>query len=402
MGKKKSITAFEVEYGSITDLATAFNVPVARVRARILRGLTPEDAVSHKRIANKNPNRGTPITVFGVDYPNMKAALQAHNVNSSSVTRAIRSGMSREEAIEYFASLSDDYHHASKTITVRGVAYRCISDFCRSLGLHPDQSKIREIKRKNPGLCDSDACELWLSNREATKEVAQAKKAISKVRAEEKRSLINEKLRAKEANKLIGGEFTPVRFCNHCGSAHKFESKDPKGHAKRTGKTGYQSFCSDLCRDASKEIARKKDKATRRKKEKELGLRERRRLIKRAKKVGAKYENGINAKKLAELYNHICQMCGDKVEPHKGKGWQPKGWSVGHVIPNSKGGSLTWENVWCECCECNSRKADQILPRFAFRQVTNPHSPSGSPSEQTAQPCSSRPAYRQPDLFEMR
>lgn len=46
-----------------------------------------------------------------------------------------------------------------------------------------------------------------------------------------------------------------------------------------------------------------------------------------------------------ERDNFTCQHCGSR-----------KNLSVDHIIPESKGGQLTMENVQTLCCKCNSKK----------------------------------------------
>ena len=48
-----------------------------------------------------------------------------------------------------------------------------------------------------------------------------------------------------------------------------------------------------------------------------------------------------------------CQYCGSR-----------SNLTVDHVIPRSKGGSSSWENIVASCAPCNRRKADR-LPRQA-------------------------------------
>ncbi len=48
-----------------------------------------------------------------------------------------------------------------------------------------------------------------------------------------------------------------------------------------------------------------------------------------------------------------CQYCGSR-----------SNLTVDHVIPRSKGGGSTWENIVASCAPCNRRKGDQ-LPRQA-------------------------------------
>ena len=46
---------------------------------------------------------------------------------------------------------------------------------------------------------------------------------------------------------------------------------------------------------------------------------------------------------------HRCQYCGERAE------------TLDHVVPRSRGGSHTWDNVVAACRPCNVRKADRLL-----------------------------------------
>jgi len=60
---------------------------------------------------------------------------------------------------------------------------------------------------------------------------------------------------------------------------------------------------------------------------------------------------------------HRCQYCGDTAE------------SIDHVVPRSKGGDHSWENVVACCRNCNIRKGDRSLPETGFRLKKKPAPP---------------------------
>lgn len=49
-----------------------------------------------------------------------------------------------------------------------------------------------------------------------------------------------------------------------------------------------------------------------------------------------------------------CQYCNNAAE------------SIDHVVPRSRGGTHTWENVVAACRPCNSRKRDRLLEETTF------------------------------------
>ena len=55
--------------------------------------------------------------------------------------------------------------------------------------------------------------------------------------------------------------------------------------------------------------------------------------------------------------DHRCQYCGDRAD------------SIDHVIPRSKGGPHTWENVAAACRPCNLGKRDRTPDEAGMRLV---------------------------------
>jgi len=49
--------------------------------------------------------------------------------------------------------------------------------------------------------------------------------------------------------------------------------------------------------------------------------------------------------------------------------------SIDHVIPRSRGGTHTWENLVAACRSCNSRKRDRLLEETTFRLRRPPAAP---------------------------
>jgi 5-methylcytosine-specific restriction endonuclease McrA len=63
--------------------------------------------------------------------------------------------------------------------------------------------------------------------------------------------------------------------------------------------------------------------------------------------------------------HHRCQYCGAPAE------------NVDHIIPRSRGGQHTWDNVVASCRSCNARKRDSLLSETSFRLRTVPRTPRG-------------------------
>lgn len=61
-----------------------------------------------------------------------------------------------------------------------------------------------------------------------------------------------------------------------------------------------------------------------------------------------------------------CQYCGGRAE------------NIDHVLPRSKGGPHTWENVVACCRRCNSRKENRMPAEAGLRLRRTPRAPQGS------------------------
>jgi 5-methylcytosine-specific restriction endonuclease McrA len=62
---------------------------------------------------------------------------------------------------------------------------------------------------------------------------------------------------------------------------------------------------------------------------------------------------------------HRCQYCGAAAE------------NIDHVVPRSRGGTHSWDNVVAACRPCNARKEDRLLHETHMRLRRAPTCPSG-------------------------
>ena len=60
-----------------------------------------------------------------------------------------------------------------------------------------------------------------------------------------------------------------------------------------------------------------------------------------------------------------CQYCGSR-----------SNLTVDHVIPRSKGGSSSWDNIVASCAPCNRRKGDQLARHVGMRLSREPRMPN--------------------------
>ena len=61
---------------------------------------------------------------------------------------------------------------------------------------------------------------------------------------------------------------------------------------------------------------------------------------------------------------HKCQYCGST-----------KSLTIDHIIPRSRGGEDTWENLVVACMPCNTRKSDKLLEETGMTLATKPKKP---------------------------
>lgn len=68
---------------------------------------------------------------------------------------------------------------------------------------------------------------------------------------------------------------------------------------------------------------------------------------------------------------HVCQYCGRHLPVHL--------LSIDHVLPRSRGGATTWENVVCACLACNVKKGGRTPHEAHMKLVHPPVRPKRNP-----------------------
>jgi len=61
---------------------------------------------------------------------------------------------------------------------------------------------------------------------------------------------------------------------------------------------------------------------------------------------------------------HKCQYCGST-----------RKLTIDHVMPRSRGGEDTWENMVVACSSCNTKKSDRLLEHTGMRLTRKPFAP---------------------------
>ncbi|HEY9813122.1 MAG TPA: HNH endonuclease [Candidatus Sericytochromatia bacterium] len=72
----------------------------------------------------------------------------------------------------------------------------------------------------------------------------------------------------------------------------------------------------------------------------------------------------VNRREVLRRDRHSCQYCGST-----------KHLTLDHIIPRSKGGKHTWDNVVTACSSCNGRKGDRTLIQAGMTLRTQPKAP---------------------------
>lgn len=79
----------------------------------------------------------------------------------------------------------------------------------------------------------------------------------------------------------------------------------------------------------------------------------------------------LNRRNVLARDEHICQYCGRHFPNHQ--------LSIDHVVPRSRGGGTSWENVVCACLECNVKKGGRTPKEAHMKLVTRPAMPKRNP-----------------------
>ena len=83
------------------------------------------------------------------------------------------------------------------------------------------------------------------------------------------------------------------------------------------------------------------------------------------------YHVKLNRRNLFSRDGNRCQFCGNR--------FPTADLSIDHVLPQSRGGAHTWENLVCACIACNSRKGNRLPREAGMSLVRRPVQPRTSP-----------------------
>lgn len=88
-------------------------------------------------------------------------------------------------------------------------------------------------------------------------------------------------------------------------------------------------------------------------------------FFKNAKKI-----INLNKKNVLLRDDHTCMYCTKKLTDSSG--------TIDHIIPQSRGGRHSWDNVVAACLKCNSKKDDYTLEEANLKLVRRPFVPTNS------------------------
>jgi 5-methylcytosine-specific restriction endonuclease McrA len=81
-----------------------------------------------------------------------------------------------------------------------------------------------------------------------------------------------------------------------------------------------------------------------------------------------KYEVKLTRKNIFERDNYTCQYTGQRLRSQE--------LNIDHVVPRSRGGASTWENLVTCSVEANNRKGDRTPHEAGMRLIRKPFKPS--------------------------
>ena len=79
------------------------------------------------------------------------------------------------------------------------------------------------------------------------------------------------------------------------------------------------------------------------------------------------WEVKFTRKNIYKRDKNICQYCGEE--------FLPEDLNLDHVVPSSRGGKDSWENVVCSCIVCNLRKGNRTLSESGINLIRLPKKP---------------------------
>jgi len=73
----------------------------------------------------------------------------------------------------------------------------------------------------------------------------------------------------------------------------------------------------------------------------------------------------VSRRRIFQRDNHTCQYCGTK-----------RNLTIDHILPRSRGGGNSWQNLTTSCSRCNSLKGDRTPSEANMKLLSKPYEPS--------------------------
>jgi 5-methylcytosine-specific restriction endonuclease McrA len=95
-----------------------------------------------------------------------------------------------------------------------------------------------------------------------------------------------------------------------------------------------------------------------------------------------KRDVSFSRKNIFERDNFQCQYCGEKPPNKKGavKWMEEKALTFDHIMPKSRGGKTTWENIVTCCSKCNRKKGNKTPKEMGWSLIKPPVKPKWHPT----------------------
>lgn len=81
-----------------------------------------------------------------------------------------------------------------------------------------------------------------------------------------------------------------------------------------------------------------------------------------------KHDVRLTRKSLYKRDKYVCQYCGHKFSTEE--------LTIEHIVPRSKGGRNTWENLVAACIPCNRKKGNKDLEHSGMKLIKKPKKPN--------------------------
>ncbi len=90
----------------------------------------------------------------------------------------------------------------------------------------------------------------------------------------------------------------------------------------------------------------------------------------------------FSRKNIFERDNYQCQYCGTKPPSRRAalKWMEEKALTFDHIIPRSRGGKTTWDNIVTCCHRCNAKKGNQTPRELGWKLIRKAQQPGWHPT----------------------